>query len=111
MLIEIDKGRKDLPDIPCYISVVSLYEFTRGKVDPYRAKLLLEEICGVMPLDNEVINKAAEIWRSLKRKGTLMDDRDLLIGVTAIAKDLPLWTRNVGHFKKLEKYGLRLWKE
>ncbi len=110
MLIEVDREREDLPDAPCFISVVSLYEFVRGKVDPYRAKFLVEEICGVVPLDNEVISKAVEIWRSLRSSGVLIDDRDLLIGATAIAKGLPLWTGNARHFERLVRYGLRLWR-
>ncbi len=110
MLIEVDRRSEDLPDVPCFISVVSLYEFVRGKVDPYRAKFLVEEICGVVPLDNEVISKAVEIWRSLRRSGIPIDDRDLIIGATAIAKELPLWTGNVRHFDRLVRYGLRLWK-
>ncbi len=69
--------------------MVSLYEFVRGKVDPNRAKFLVEEICVVVPLDNEVISKAVEIWRDLRRGGAPIDDRDLLIGATVIAKELP----------------------
>ncbi len=85
------------------------YEFIRGKVDPLRAKALLEEVCAVLPLDNRIIGRASEVWRELRRRGEIMDDRDLLIGVTAIVNDLPLWTGNRKHFDRLKGYGLRFW--
>ncbi len=109
VLIDVDRGREELPDFPCFISVITLYEFIRGKVDPVRSKELLEEICITIPLSNEVIKRASLIWRELRRKGQVMEERDLLIGVTSIVSGLPLWTRNRKHFSKLERYGLVFW--
>ncbi|MCD6349090.1 MAG: type II toxin-antitoxin system VapC family toxin [Candidatus Korarchaeota archaeon] len=111
VLIDIDKGKEDLPDVPCFLSVITLYEFIRGKVDPPRAKALLEDLCSVIPLDNEVFREASSIWSELRESGELIDDRDLLIGATAIAKDLPLWTKNEKHFSRLKKRGLVLWRK
>ena len=109
MLIDIDRGREELPDVPCFISVITLYEFIRGKVDPPRAKVLLEDLCRIVPLDNEVLEEASSIWRKLREAGRLVDDRDLLIGTTAIVKDLPLWTKNEKHFSRLREFGLLFW--
>ncbi len=88
-----------------------MYEFIRGKVDPPRAKALLEDLCTVIPLDNKVLEEASSIWRELRDDGKLIDDRDLLIGATAIVKDLPLWTNNEKHFSRLKERGLTLWRE
>jgi tRNA(fMet)-specific endonuclease VapC len=109
-LIDIDRGKEDLPDLPCYISIVTLYEFIRGKADPIKTKALAEDIFGVIPLDNKVIEEASIIWRKLRSKGELIDERDLLIGATSISRMLPLWTRNKKHFSKLEEHGLTLWR-
>ena len=65
----------------------------------------------MIPLDNEVLREASSIWRELRESGKLIDDRDLLIGATAIAKDLPLWTKNEKHFSRLKKRGLVLWRK
>ncbi|ADT85057.1 hypothetical protein TERMP_02083 [Thermococcus barophilus MP] len=46
----------------------------------------------------------------MKRNGELIEDADLLIAATAIAKGYTLWTRNIKHFERLEKFGLRLFK-
>ncbi len=110
-LIKVEKGRARLPQAFCYISVVTLYEYIRGKSDPLAAKNLLEEAFVVIPLDNEVLLKATEIWRDLKRRGLLIDERDLLIGATAIAKGLPLATYNVKHYSRLVNYGLKFYAE
>lgn len=38
-----------------------------------------------------------------------IDDRDLLIGATAIALNMHLYTRNKKHYSRLQKYGLKLY--
>jgi len=45
------------------------------------------------------------LYNELKKDGTLIPEADLLIGAKAIARDLPLMTKDA-HFSRLEKYGL-----
>lgn len=45
----------------------------------------------------------------LRRKGQIVDDFDLLIGATAIFNDLTLVTRNVKHYKRLDKIKIEDW--
>jgi len=92
-----------------YISEITLYEFIRGCKDPKRAKELLEECFSVIFNDNSIIKKASEIWISLKKSGELIDDRNLLIASVAIDKNLKLLTRNIKHYKKLERFGLKFY--
>lgn len=108
VLIDYVRGRRELPAGPHYVSEVTVYEFIRGTRDPSKAKELLEQEFIVVYHDNEVLEKAAEIWRALRREGALIDDRDLLIGSVAIAKGLPLLTGNTKHFERLRKFGLVL---
>ncbi len=61
-------------------------------------------------MDNDIIIKYVEIYQKLKRKGDILSDSDLLIASTSIAKNLPLLTKNVKHFKRLIKFGLKLFK-
>ena len=109
-LIDIEKGVEELPLEECYISIITVYEFIRGRVDFPRVKNLLEELVGIIGLDNKVIIKATEIWRKLKKKGWVIDDRDLLIGATAIAYGLYIYTGNVKHFERLKAFGLKFYK-
>jgi len=98
-----------------YISIITLYEYLRGlKIldrNIIEAKGLLEKSFSIILLDNKVINCACNLYKALRSDGLLIDDRDLLIAASAIAFELPLWTGNVKHFSRLEKYGLRIWKE
>lgn len=48
------------------------------------------------------------MYRKLKENGELLEDADLLIGATAVAKGYLVWTRSVKHFKRLEKFGVKL---
>jgi predicted nucleic acid-binding protein len=89
-----------------YISEISLYEFVRGTKNVKESKELLERSFQIVWLDNEILEKASEIWRSLKLTGVILDDRDLIIGATAITKNLKLLTRNVKHYEKLREYNL-----
>ncbi|HDD34183.1 MAG TPA: type II toxin-antitoxin system VapC family toxin [Thermofilaceae archaeon] len=111
ILIDFYRGRLDLPPGNIYyISTITLYEYVRGTRKPGEAKRLLEESFTLLPLSNEVLLRSSEIWRELKARGLAVDDRDLLIGVTAIVHGLKLYTRNVKHFQRLEDYGLHLFK-
>ena len=111
VLIDFEKGVEDLPEEECYVSIISVYEFIRGRKDYSHAKKLLEELAGIAPLDNNVILKATEIWRELTRRGEKIDDRDLLIGASAIALNMHLYTRNRKHYSRLQKYGLKLYRK
>ena len=53
----------------------------------------------VLPIFHSLHHYAKEKAR-LRKKGTPIDDFDLLIGVTAITHNLIMATNNTGHFKK-----------
>jgi predicted nucleic acid-binding protein len=108
VLIDYTKGLVDLPRKRLYISEITLYEFIRGCKNVREVKALLESAFVVVFHDNDVLVKASEIWIELKKSGELIDERDILIASVAITKGMHLLTRNVKHFKKLEKFGLKL---
>ena len=107
VLIDLEKDLAEPPNAICFISVITLYEYIRGKADSIKAKKYLEEAFNILQLDNDVLFKASEIWRSLKNTGQLIEERDLLIGATAIVKNMPLATRNIKHYERLTAYGLK----
>jgi predicted nucleic acid-binding protein len=53
----------------------------------------------------DVTREIAEIWAdlrgSLRRRGLIVADNDLLIGSTAIRHDLTVYTRNARHFSRI----------
>ncbi|AEA13613.1 PilT-like protein [Thermoproteus uzoniensis 768-20] len=111
VVIDCVKGRLELGEGVYYISEITLYELLRGFTDIERAKRLLEDIFLVVWNDNSILLRAAEIYRELRRRGVTISDADILIGATAIAKNMPLWTRNVKHFTPLAEFGLKLYRE
>lgn len=106
ILIDYVKGFYDLPPEQLYISEIVLYEFIRGTKDVDEAKKAIEDSFIVIFHNNEIISLASKIWIELRREGDTLDDRDLLIGATAITYGLKLLSRNIKHYKRLEKFGL-----
>jgi hypothetical protein len=51
---------------------------------------------------------ASKIYAELRKKGEIIEDPDLLIASICIANNLPLITHNKKHFKRLEKFGLKV---
>ena len=82
-----------------YISVITLYEYPRGSKNSKEVKKLLEESFAMVSLNNEVLLKSLEMWRDLKTKGILIDDRDLIVGATAIVLSLS-FLRKTGAISK-----------
>lgn len=111
VLIDLYKKRKLEEYAGSAVSVITLFEFTRGiKGERKRVAVLkrLEKIFKVEHIDNITLLTAANMYRKLKENGELLEDADLLIGATAVAKGYLVWTRNIKHFKRLEKFGVRL---
>ena len=100
-----------------HITVITLYEYVRGR--GYFGKLLeeeknwLEKMFTILPLSNDSLLKASEIWITLRRKGELVSDRDILNASIAISSGLPFCTGNTRHYKKMIEFGLDLvpWKD
>jgi tRNA(fMet)-specific endonuclease VapC len=95
-----------------YTTCVSIYEFLRGLA--YLGKLVteyksyLEANLEVLPLDNKSIILASNIHASLKKKGTLKEDPDLLIACICVANQVPVVTGNTKHFERFVVYGLKV---
>lgn len=75
-----------------FISCVTYYEIKRGLLYAKATRQLSEfdELCKehrvVLLNDIEIVEKAAEIHADLKRKGTPIQDADVLIAATAIVE-------------------------
>jgi predicted nucleic acid-binding protein len=106
-LIDYYRGELELkPEDSHHVSEITVYEFIRGTRNVKEAKEILERSFSIVWLDNEILEKASEIWRSLRASGRLVEDRDLIIGSTALVKRLKLLTRNIKHYEELKTYGL-----
>ena len=93
------------------LNALSYFEVRRGLVLPRFARKFvafqrLTQIYDSLPLEIEALDISADIYGDLRRKGTPLEDADILIAGIAIANDAVLVTRNTKHFERVE--GLRL---
>ena len=62
-----------------------------------------------MPLTTDLTTISGDIYANLRKKGTPVDDIDILIAGIAIANDLVLVTNNRRDFEKIEGLEIEDW--
>ena len=62
-----------------------------------------------MPLTDEIVVKAADIYAALYQRGALISDADILIAATAIVHGLEVVTNNEDHFRRIEELQVENW--
>ena len=95
------------------ISIITVLEFVRGAKTQREAVQflkLLQNLYNIEPIDDHITLVYWEAFRQVRKS---IEDNDLLIGATALAKNYTLWTANEKHFKPLKKLGLKIkaWKD
>lgn len=107
-----DKTKTVLFQIPetdhIYISSVTLYELLIGANTPAKIndiKILTEGLT-VLAFNEDVANKAAQIYLQLRQQNKLIEFRDIFIAATCIANGIPVKTLNKKHFERID--GLKL---
>lgn len=95
-------------------NALSYFEVRRGLVLPhltrkfaaFRALVRLDDI---LPLDLDALDTSADLYADLRRKGTPLEDADLLAAGIALAHDAVLVTRNLRHFERIDGLRLESW--
>ncbi len=95
-------------------SIITRYEILRGlKAKRATAQLAAFDDfcdrCDVLPLDDAMIVRAADVYADLKRRGELIGDADILIAATALVRGLVVVTNNAGHFSRIRGLSLENW--
>ena len=97
------------------ISIITRYEILRGfKVKSASAQeRVFERYCGtntvVLPITEQVIVQAAEIWADLRKRGRPTSDTDILIAATALVGGYGLVTNNERHFRPITGLTVENW--
>jgi tRNA(fMet)-specific endonuclease VapC len=100
---------------PLRISAISLLELYYGaykskQVTANLAKLkTLEETLDAIPVGLEVTETFGRLKSTLEKKGTRLDDFDLVIASTALAYNLTLISNNTEHFSRIDGLKLDNW--
>ncbi|MEK7633602.1 MAG: type II toxin-antitoxin system VapC family toxin [Patescibacteria group bacterium] len=113
VLINFLKGEKEavktinkLQSQPLYISIISVGEILEGLLETKNKKKLtsfkeLLKTVTIINIDLSIIERFASIRRSLRQKGLLIDNFDLLIAATCLTHNLILITNDISHFKRI----------
>ncbi len=111
VLIDLLRGRREVVErlrglefVPA-VTAVTVAELYMGERGGEKLDLILRRL-KFYPLDFESARLAGKIYRALRRRGEPIDFRDVLTGAICIRQGVPLVTRNVRHFKRLEEFGL-----
>lgn len=95
-------------------SVITRYEVLRG-LKAKNAQMQLaafERFCAVnqiLPLTDDVVTCAAEVYAELYQRGALIGDADILIAASALAHGMSLVTNNEEHFKRIDGLHVENW--
>ncbi|MBI4686294.1 MAG: type II toxin-antitoxin system VapC family toxin [Nitrospirae bacterium] len=97
------------------ISHITKYEILKGLKAKKAHKQIeaFNKFCmsnNVLPLSDNAIVKAADIYASLKEQGTIISDGDILVAAIAITNNLALITNNTNHFSRIKELQLDNWK-
>lgn len=95
-------------------SLITRYEILRGLKAKRAAKQLarFDEQCRrsrVLPINDDVVVRAADFYARLRSEGQLISDADLFIAATAVIHDLVLVTNNTDHFRRIPGLSVDSW--
>ena len=97
------------------ISSMTRFEVVRGLRHKRASKLLIrfESICALMliiPISEDVLDKAADLWVEARDGGHPQRDADLIIAASAIIHSRALVSGNTAHFQWVSGLSLDNWR-
>ena len=63
----------------------------------------------IIPLTDEIVVRAADLYADLKRRGELIGDVDILIAASALEYGLTVVTNNEDHFRRIVGLDVENW--
>ena len=99
----------------CAVSIMTIFELSFGAENSdnpqkhHKQTEMIRDNFQVIPLDYDIAQTFAQEKARLRKAGTPIDDFDLLIGSTALTKDLIMVTGNQKHFSKIKDIQIDNW--
>jgi tRNA(fMet)-specific endonuclease VapC len=93
------------PPFVTSVTIMELYEGIYLAESTERERAIVEELLdGIneIPFDRACAKRAGQINAELVSTGQPVDETDVMIAATALDYDLPVVTRNVDHFDRIE---------
>ena len=94
---------KKNPNVILKIPSIVLGEFSAGFSDPSAPEIVtLEHQHEILEVGVGAAKKYGRIYRSMKENGNLIGGNDLWVAAIALEENLPLVTRNVADFERVD---------
>lgn len=95
-------------------SIITRYEILRGlkAKGANKQTMLFDNFCArntILPLTDEAVVKATEIYADLRGRGVLIGDADILIAASALVRGLGVVTNNENHFQRIRDLQVQNW--
>ena len=96
------------------LSIITRFEILRGLKARNATRQLqrFDEFCArnlILPLSDEIVVKAADIYGELHRRGSLIGDADILIAASAVVNNCGVVTNNEDHFGRIDGLQIENW--
>lgn len=96
------------------ISLVTRYEILRGlKAKGAETQIARFDVqchrSRVLPISDEIVVRAAELYAQMRAKGRQVSDADLLVAATALTHQLVRVTNNLNHFRPIDGLMVESW--
>lgn len=88
---------------------VNVFEIWSGRLE--KEEVLIRDVLDSLDkfdFDERAAFIAADIRLNLRKKGDLIDFRDIFVAAICIAEGVELLTNNKKHFERMKKFGLKL---
>jgi tRNA(fMet)-specific endonuclease VapC len=105
--VVIPKAREYLAEHSRFtFSIITRFEILRGlKAKGATTQVrVFDKFCArnmILPLTDEVVVKAADIYADLRGRGVLIGDADILIAASALVQGFGVATNNENHFQRI----------
>ncbi len=98
------------------ISSISRYEILRGLMEKNAVAQLsrFQTFCrhtNIVPVSEDILDRAAELWVTGRRQGQTPKDADLVIAATALQHQRTLVTGNTVHFHWIPGLSISNWRD
>jgi len=96
------------------LSIMTRYEILRGLKAKGATKRVIafDSFCHknlILPLTDEIVVRAAEIYADLWQRGQIISDADILIASSALVYGLGVVTNNEDHFSRITDLRVQNW--
>ena len=97
----------------CFVSSITIAELYYGaaksnRPEHYQDVEFVKDHFGVVTIDDS-LNEYGQVKIALERKGTPIDDFDLLIGCTALHADMTVVSHNMKHLSRIPNIKIEDW--